>query len=810
METEDELRLLSSKELVVRILDCYQKKKDQELDDAVSWLLYEYSPEEDFEIHHDNAESLKNEALLQLFSTKLIPIYESDIILETINLFAALEGFELEVAKTNVVKTVLNIMDNDKANRYQMLACKILGCLATNYSIRVWLGKFRVLNRIINALKLNGSVELIICCCNTLVNLFYKCPENQNNFLHLKGVETIVEILSSNKGHTKCVHACLRVLRNVSSAVELMELQQHLITREVIVTMSDTRHNVLPAIHVHSIWILINLMKSRVPLKEHMINGGVVEALVNSMEAHSLDKDVELASATCLGLLLKCSESRLKLFRHRGVPAIISGMKEHKLDEKIIRAFLKVIFRFSFNQFIRDKIACEITPEILKAMKNHPNSGPLQRSSCLCLIQLSKNPQCKEIVHHEGLSLMIQTMNRFQNLSKSVPLGEKRYEHVVGVARKGVDLFLAEGAGAVKKEPGEAPRAGVEKAHRALERKRTGEWGEGEKFEELGEVSFLKKKLEEKNVQIELLEVQVKKMDLKLRQLKIAQKAVKEKRKNSLTSEEVEEGLNSSRGRATSSDTPKDKLKGHGRLSSSKTPGESPKAPKAEQVVVVSPKVHSKGKVTSPRRTEGKSPRKRKKEEKGEEGDGMRSRAASDSQGTRKIPEREKKEIGSKTLQTNLDLAKENEKLKLEMKAQAELLEEEIKKKKRLQNKLLNTQKNVRNSQRLVYDLQKCTLSSSEEPKHLKKIKRMKKTISALEKENQSLKKLLESHNISLPALPLPSTKSPNKTSSEALPTFHDDISKSKDTARSRTNSNSKLKIETKSRNHQPKDPKKT
>jgi len=171
-----------------------------------------------------------------------------------------------------------------------------------------------------------------------------------------------------------------------------------------------------------------------------MLEQGALEQILNAMETHRLDEEVQLGGCTAVGLSSKLSSNRLNIGKsNRGIPLIKTAMQTHRSSIGLQRAAIKASFRLSFNKLVREKIgADEIVTEIAEAMKAHQEHAPLQRGAIICLLQLSKTPALRDRIQKDCVSLMIQARNRFSEI-----------QHVASVAHRAVESLVISSASPV-------------------------------------------------------------------------------------------------------------------------------------------------------------------------------------------------------------------------------------------------------------------------------------------------------------------------------------------------------------------------
>jgi len=88
-----------------------------------------------------------------------------------------------------------------------------------------------------------------------------------------------------------------------------MELQQHLLTKEIFEILSE--HSAIAVVHVNAIWTLINLSSKRCQLKEHISeSNGIIQHVLKVMEIHRSNKNVQIAGLTLLSSLAKVANCR--------------------------------------------------------------------------------------------------------------------------------------------------------------------------------------------------------------------------------------------------------------------------------------------------------------------------------------------------------------------------------------------------------------------------------------------------------------------------------------------------------------------
>lgn len=69
-----ELEELSCEELVKKLVHLASTGAEEELDEALDWLLYTYSPEHSFGLVQENAEALTDPAFVDFVLTKAHPL----------------------------------------------------------------------------------------------------------------------------------------------------------------------------------------------------------------------------------------------------------------------------------------------------------------------------------------------------------------------------------------------------------------------------------------------------------------------------------------------------------------------------------------------------------------------------------------------------------------------------------------------------------------------------------------------------------------------------------------------------------------
>jgi len=129
-----------------------------------------------------------------------------------------------------------------------------------------------------------------------------------------------------------------------------MELQQHLIARELSISMGYSQHAAISDIQINALWVLINLITKRPSIKDYVLEIGMLPAIIQVMDLHRLNKDVQHASVIVLSLILKRAFARHEIFNYKGFVPIFNMIQDHGTEPNLLRSAIKSIYRLSFSK----------------------------------------------------------------------------------------------------------------------------------------------------------------------------------------------------------------------------------------------------------------------------------------------------------------------------------------------------------------------------------------------------------------------------------------------------------------------------
>eukprot|EP01125_Pyxidicula_operculata_P014219 TRINITY_DN4735_c0_g2_i1.p1 TRINITY_DN4735_c0_g2~~TRINITY_DN4735_c0_g2_i1.p1 ORF type:complete len:1181 (+),score=400.15 TRINITY_DN4735_c0_g2_i1:34-3576(+) len=435
-EDEEEYESLTCVDIVDKIINLsYEQGEEAEdqFDELVDWFLFRFNPEESFLNVQNNSEALRNPDLLHVIMTKFKTAYEADIFLEALNVLTCLEDFEIPISEKGGPQVTVQMMGKEHQHaRCQILGGKILANLAVVPGVRSWIGKVKGVTKLLDSIKNNKlNSDVIVSCCKALINISYNSMENKEIVVSLHGIETLVETMKLHPSHYKLANLCLTALRNIASATNIKELQQHLLVREIVTYLEE--YTAVSGIQVNAIWVLNNLITGHPDLKDHVSEQGVVHRILHVMDIHKLDRDVILAISTTLALLSKRAAVRNEIQQHRGGLLLLSAMDDHKQDVPVQRACVKAIYRLTFNKKIRELLGPAAIDAIVKTMQLHPEEAALQRACILSLIQFAKTPDFISLMQRVAVTSIVSAMKRFNDV-----------ENVYKGARAALDLIVAD------------------------------------------------------------------------------------------------------------------------------------------------------------------------------------------------------------------------------------------------------------------------------------------------------------------------------------------------------------------------------
>uniref|UniRef100_A0A6B2KY81 Uncharacterized protein n=1 Tax=Arcella intermedia TaxID=1963864 RepID=A0A6B2KY81_9EUKA len=375
--------------------------------------------------------------------SKIRDIYEPEIFLESLNIVSCLEGYEQDIAKTGAVRATILMMNRDIHNpRSQILGCKVLANLAHDLEVCKWVGKVKGIQRLLETLKRHlDAPDVVVEVCRTLANLAFRCKYNKEIMISEKALESLVSAITIDKSNEKVVNAGLRAIRNIVSECKDNFIEETLLD-QVMDSMSSFPQGL--DIQINGIWIIVNLMSSKIEVKKRVVDKGALEHIFNGMQNYESDPHVQLAGSTAIALVAKVANYRPLIAKKGGLQLLNLALRTHRQIVPIQRSVIKALFRLSFNEQNRNKIVeMKILNEIFESMKLNSNSGPLQRICLLFLLELAKTPKIKEIIQTKAVSLIIQARNKYSD----VP-------HIHRVATIAVEVIISSSPNATLSAPG--------------------------------------------------------------------------------------------------------------------------------------------------------------------------------------------------------------------------------------------------------------------------------------------------------------------------------------------------------------------
>jgi len=328
-------------------------------DDAVEWFCYKYNPKTKIKALHTDGKAMTDESFISLILEKAATKYFPEIYFEIFSILATVRGAEQLVAAGHQIPTACMLMAKDDKNaKTQRSACRGLAKLTEqNPDIRNYMAKTRIFLRLIETLKTSTTESLKMDALNAITNSLYKSKVAKKTFILHKGVESVLDCLSKTKSQL-LITQCLIALRNIVGSASLQELQQHLITHEIMKYISSDE----PKLVIHSLWIAVLMSARHDDVKDYLIEHGIIRTLLDCISVHKTSKEVQEPGAAALGILSKRHLARNDMATHRGIHVVLAVMCRHKEDKKLMESYKTLLKRLMCHKEIRDSFGINRLP----------------------------------------------------------------------------------------------------------------------------------------------------------------------------------------------------------------------------------------------------------------------------------------------------------------------------------------------------------------------------------------------------------------------------------------------------------------
>eukprot|EP01127_Copromyxa_protea_P013411 TRINITY_DN360_c0_g1_i1.p1 TRINITY_DN360_c0_g1~~TRINITY_DN360_c0_g1_i1.p1 ORF type:complete len:1017 (+),score=389.84 TRINITY_DN360_c0_g1_i1:191-3241(+) len=447
--TEDELKRLSCSQLVDLMIN--PDIDEDAFDLCIEWFLFTYSPEQAWPVVQAHTKDLARKDLFHLVTTKMFQQFESEIFLETVNVFASLPNFEPVMAELGAVKQVAIAMTKDEGSpRSQILGCKVLCGLATDKNVRPFVLRGGILCNRLQAIltRHNANPKVLQICFKTITNLAYHSKSNKHAFLSLpqpkstvsspnsgtRLVDLIFESMDRHKGDVDVIGdalVCLRSLMNVNQDTMNRETPPFVLKR-VLTLLHAQKEN--PNLVASSLWVIVLAVTERPGVKNLFNTLRGVSLVLELLEKYKTNDAVTEPGLVLIGLLVKLVNLRKSFLisvevskQLESFGAIGEILTETK-NERVQRAALKALYRISFCERARQAAGRgNIIERIVAVILKNSNDYPLARIALLFLRSIAKNNEVAILLKTKYMQGVLNMIGALK-VSLKTKLSEAEYK----------------------------------------------------------------------------------------------------------------------------------------------------------------------------------------------------------------------------------------------------------------------------------------------------------------------------------------------------------------------------------------------